>query len=103
MALSKFNQVKGCLFQCGEPCTEKDEDYVSDITKHAPKRWENFEKQAYLWRGLDRFGEVYATVDWKKGSKGHVMHDQCRIVFMGERKLKQAMKRKEKTDLIAQK
>lgn len=49
MALSKFNRAQGCLFQCGEPCTEKDADYVPDITKHAPKRWEKFEKQAYLF------------------------------------------------------
>ena len=75
MALSKNIHSKECLFQCGDPCTEADEDYVSDITKHVPNRWTNFEKQALLWKGLDRFGDLYDTVDWKKGAKGYVMHD----------------------------
>ena len=103
MALSKYNRSQGCFFQCGEPCTEEDEDFVPEITKHAPTRWEKFKNQAYLWRGLDRFGEIYDTVDWKKGGEGLVMHDKCRITFMTDRKLKQAMKRKEKeTNLKAQ-
>ena len=103
MALSKYNRSQGCFFQCGEPCTEEDEDFVPEITKHAPARWEKFKNQAYLWRGLDRFGEIYDTVDWKKGGEGLVMHDKCRITFMTDRKLKQAMKRKEKeTNLKAQ-
>ena len=102
MALSKNIHSKECLFQCGDPCTEADEDYVSDITKHAPNRWTNFEKQALLWKGLDRFGDLYDTVDWKKGAKGYVMHDSCRRQFMTKRKLEQARKRKDKLDKDAQ-
>ena len=97
-----MTQSKGCFFQCGDPCTEEGDVYVSDILKHAPDRWNNFKDQALLWRGLDRFGEVYDTVDWKKGDTGYVMHDKCRMIFMTKRRLEQAKKRKEKQDQAAQ-
>ena len=73
MALSKMNRSKGCFFQCGDTCTEYDDDYISDITKHAPKRWKKFEDQALLQRGLDKLGQTYDTGDWKKGSSGHIL------------------------------
>ena len=66
MALSKMNRSKGCFFQCGDTCTEYDDDYVSDITKHAPKRWKKFEDQALLWRGLDKFGRYMTLLIGKK-------------------------------------
>ena len=68
-----MTQSKGCFFQCGDPCTEEGDVYVSDILKHAPDQWNNFKDQALLWRGFDRFGEVYGTVDTKESDNNDIV------------------------------
>ena len=81
VALCKMSVSKDCVFHCGDPCSENDDDYVCDITKHAPKRWDNLKNRALLWRSLDKFGEVYDTVEWHKGAKGYVMHENVELLL----------------------
>ena len=55
------NRQTSCILQCGELCNETT-DSISSI-----ERWENMKEEALLWSGLDKFGDVHATVDWDKG------------------------------------
>jgi len=51
------------LLQCGKLC-DKANDSISSI--------ETIIQKALLWRDLDKFGNVYATVDWDNGPVGNV-------------------------------
>ena len=79
-----------CILQCGEFCDET-KDSITSI-----ERWKNLKEKALLWRGLDKFGDVYATVDWDKGPMGQCVHDSCRLTLSNTRKLDQAKKRQKK-------
>ena len=50
-------------------------------------------QKALLWSGLDKFGNVYATVDWDNGPAGQCVHDSCRLTLCNSKKLEQAKKR----------
>jgi len=49
-----------------------------------------------LWRGLDKFGDVYATVDWDKGPGRQCVHNACKLTIWNAKKLEQAKRRQEK-------
>jgi len=55
-----------CILQCGKLC-DKAIDSISSIG-----RWETIKQKALLWSDLDKFGNVYATVEWDNGPAGHV-------------------------------
>ena len=40
--------------------------------------WDSLEKKALLWSGLDKFGDVHATVDWVK-----VPSDNVSMIHVG--------------------
>ncbi|KAL7406316.1 hypothetical protein ABVT39_017681 [Epinephelus coioides] len=63
------NRQTTCVLQCGRLCDEATDSIPSK------ERWENIKKKAVLWRNLDKFGNVYATVDWDKGPVGQCVHD----------------------------
>ena len=44
--------------------------------------------------GLDKFGNIHATVDWDKGPARHCVHNTCRLTL---KKLEQAKTRQKKT------
>ena len=69
----KNDSIKGCFYQCGDPCTEEGDVCVSDVLKHAPDQWNNFKDQALLWRGFDRFEEVYGPVDTEESDNNDVV------------------------------
>ena len=53
-----------CVLQCGELCNEATDTIIS------VESWENLKEKAQLWSGLDKFGDIYATVDWDNGPGG---------------------------------
>ena len=63
------------------------------------ERWKNVKKNALLWRGLDKFGEVYDTVEWDEGPVGQHVHDTCRLNLCNTKKLEQANKRQKKREV----
>ncbi len=65
---------------------------LSDVAADAiyTERWDSLEKKALLWSGLDKFGDVHATVDWGKGPIGQRVHDTCRLNLSSAKKLEQA-------------
>ena len=82
-----------CVLQCGGQCDEATESITSI------ERWENLKKKSLLWSGLDKFGDVYANVDWDKGPVGQCVHDACRLTLSNANKLEQAKKRQRKREI----
>jgi len=76
-----------CILQCGKLCDEAN-DSISSI-----ERWETIKQKALLWSELDKFRNIYATVDWNNGAAGQYVHDSCRLTLCNSKKLKQAKKR----------
>ena len=81
-----------CVLQCGGLCNEA----ADAISKES---WVSLEKKALLWSGLDKFGDVHATVDWGKGPIGQCVHDTCRLNLSSTKKLEQATVRQKKREL----
>ena len=77
-----------CILQCGKLC-DKANDSISSI-----ERWETIKQKALLWSDLDKFGNVYATVDWGNGPAGQCVHDSFRLTLCNSNKLEQAKKRR---------
>lgn len=49
-----------CVLQCGELIDDR-----NDCFKISQERWDKLKSQSQSWRGLDKFGDVYDTVDWE--------------------------------------
>ena len=45
------------------------------------------------WEKLDTIGNVYATVEWEKGSIGLYMHKSCYTTLMNKRALQSVRRR----------
>ena len=58
--------------------------------------WNNFLINAFKWKGLDKFGTVAEAVEWSDGPIGKYWHRNCKSILCGERKLQQAINRKNK-------
>ena len=56
--------VKNCLMCC-QPCDEF-EKAIKTID------WENLKVKASKWKGLDKYSDVYDSVDWEEGYAGLV-------------------------------
>ncbi|KAL8620626.1 hypothetical protein ACOMHN_029517 [Nucella lapillus] len=80
-----------CVLQCGEPCDET----TNAIT--SIHRWESIKKKAQLWRGFDKFGDVYTSIIWDNGPEGQYVHNSCVLTLSNARKLEQAKNRQKKT------
>ena len=52
------------------------------------------------WKVLDKYSNVYGSVDWEEGSAGLVWHKSCKVEVCREREwereLQQALDRKKK-------
>ena len=83
--------VLQCILQCENPCMEQD-----NVDKISNYKWESIQEKSLKWKSLDKFGQVYDTVDWKKGPKGLHMHNTCYVSLSSQRRLNQAQKRKQK-------
>ena len=82
--------VKNCIL-----CCQQCEELVKTVD------WENLKIKGSKWKGLDKYSNVYDSVDWEEGSAGFVWHKSCEIEICGERKLQQALNRKRKNDVNA--
>ena len=59
------------------------------------ERWLRIRNVAEKWKYLDKFGDVFTSVDWDSGSDGKFMHKSCELDLFNDRKLSQAIIRKE--------
>ena len=59
-----------CLLQCGKPCESAD-----SIVKMTQGAWEKLKLKSLNWKGCDRFGNAYDSVDWELGP--HAMANIC--------------------------
>ena len=50
--------VLQCILQCENSCTEQD-----NIDKICNYKWEPIQEISFKWKSLDKFGQVYDTVD----------------------------------------
>ena len=78
---------------CIQPCDEK-QKYPSD------QEWNIFHANACKWRGLDKYGIMADSVNWRAGPQGKLWHKTCKLNLSGERKLQQAIKRKENASAV---
>ena len=63
--------------------------------------WVSFEKKVLLWSGLDKLGDVQATVDWGKSPIGQCVHDTCRLNFIKCEETGTGHRKTEKRDVNA--
>ena len=58
--------VKNCILSC-QPCDELEKAIKAvDL--------ENLKVKASKWKGIDKYSNVYDSVDWEEGSAGLVWH-----------------------------
>jgi hypothetical protein len=89
MTSTKFS----CLLQCKKPCNAS--NAIDNLSKEA---WEKLKHKAPNWKGLDRFGDVYDTVDWHLGPSGKHIHPNCRLDISSSDKLNRAKSRQQKRE-----
>ena len=87
---AKQARVNEACILCTKPCDEKQKCPSDDD-------WCTFRENAEKWRGLDKYGTAADTVDWNSGPLGKLWHKSCKAELSGERKLQQAIRRKEKS------
>ena len=85
--------TRQCILKCGEACSDGDSRDGCSI-----ESWKRLEEKALLWKGLDKFGDVYDDTDWESGSVGKFIHKQCRLIMFTPKRLDQAQTRKRKHD-----
>ena len=82
-----------CILQCSNPCFASDS--LDNITTD---KWDSMQAKSMEWKGLDKFGDVYCSVDWEKGPNGLHMHNTCYTSLSSNRKLLQAKQRQRKSE-----
>ena len=65
---------------CYQPCDE-----IEKAIKAAD--WKNSK-----WKGLDKYSNVYGSVDWEEGSAGLVWHKSCKVEICRERERESSSK-----------
>ena len=84
---------QSCVLQCGTGVCNEATDTI-----RSTQRWENIKQKSLLWSGPDKFGYVYATVDWDKGPVGKYVHEACMLTLCNTKKLEQAKTRQKTRD-----
>ena len=82
-----------CLLQCGKPCESAD-----SIVKMTQGAWEKLKLKSLNWKGCDRFGNAYDSVDWELGPHGKHLRASCRLDISNSDKLKKSKLRQQKQD-----
>ena len=65
------------------------------------QQWETLKKHLEKWRGLDKFGELYDSVDWDAGPTGNYIHKSCGLKIASSQFLDLALKRFEKIEFMS--
>ena len=60
-----------CLLQFRKPCESAD-----SIVKMTQGAWEKLKLKPLNWKGCDRFGKAYDSVDWE--------HASCRLTYQAQ-------------------
>ena len=76
---------------CKKECSEK-QKLISE------KDWLYLKNVAEKWKPLDKYNDVYDSVNWECCSTGQFWHSNCKREICGQRKLEQAITRKRKRD-----
>ena len=85
-----------CLLNCGKPCESTDS--IDNMTQGA---WEKLKLKSLNWKGCDRFGNVYDSVDWELGPYGKHLHASCRLDISSSDKLKRSKLRQQKQEELS--
>ena len=72
------------------------EAMCNDTDEISEQRWGTLKKHLEKWKGLDKFGELYDSVDWDAGPIGNYIHSTCSLKISSSRFLEMAQKRLEK-------
>lgn len=83
----------GCLLQCGKPCEASDS--IDNMNKET---WDKLKSKSLNWKGCDRFGNVYDTVDLELGPCGKHVHTNCRFDISSSDKLNRSKMRQQKRE-----
>ena len=60
--------------------------------------WDKLKLKAFNCKGLDKFGNVYDTVDWEMGPCGKHLHSNCRFDISSSDKLNRSKTRQQKRE-----
>ena len=82
-----------CIF-CKQECNEDKSDYPTDSRN-------KLKAVALEWKGLDKCGNVFESVNWDNGPSGSFFHTLCKTEFTSKRKLEQSRARKTKAETSA--
>ena len=80
--------VYECFLKCGKLCTPL--ETISSV------KWERLESKTLNWSGLDKYGDIHKSTNWKNGPSNQFMHDACYIIISSKDKLDKAQTRKRK-------
>ena len=81
---------------CGKPCKENEKRIKKED-------WTKLKHKSLEWKGLDKYNEVFDSVDWGCEGRGLFWHKMCKCDICGERPLAQAISRKRKIEETIQK
>ena len=68
-----------CVLGCGNLCCEAT-DAIGTV-----ESWTNIKEKAQLWSGLDKFGDVFESVDWENGPGKQCVHKTCKLTLYPRR------------------
>ena len=83
--------TNGTCFLCNHICDEKH--------NYTESQWEKLKSTAEAWSGLDKYGHVFAQIDWTKGPQS-IFHRRCVTNMQTSKKLDQAKNRQEKQNTL---
>ena len=70
-----------CLI-CSSLFTQR--DYKNEITS---ERWAKIKEKAKELSGLDKYGNLFSTVDWAAGCTDKYMHKSCELNLFNKKNL----------------
>ena len=68
----------------------------NDTDEISKQRWGTLKKHLERWKGLDKYGDLYDSIDWDAGPTGKYIHRTCGFNIASSRCLELAKKRFEK-------
>ena len=74
-----------------QECNEDKSDYPTDSLN-------KLKAVALEWKGLDKYGNVFESVNWDDGPSGSFLHKLCKTEFTSKKKLEQSKARKAKAE-----
>ena len=76
-----------CMMQCKRKCNSKS---VINVDK-----WNKIKEKCKLWRGLDRFSDIFQTIPWEDGPDGYKICSTCYISLCSAEHLSRAQVRQQ--------